>query len=137
MSIEKDLEKTLERSVEKGVEKGIVKAVEKLIDKCLIDEITQSIINVITCNLIKALETGLLMEELIKIISKSQSQQIHSVILKFIESKYGEISDPELLNDINKIQNFDNLDILLKSIQQKQSLESTKQFIKTFASDSK
>jgi hypothetical protein len=134
LSLEKDLEKTLEKSVEKGIEKGIIKAVEKLIDKCVFEAITQSIIDVIASNLIKALETGLIIEELIKIISKSQTQQIQSVILKFIESKYGKINDSELINDIKSIQNFDNLDTLLKNIQQLESIESTKQFIKTFNS---
>lgn len=134
MSMESDMRKSIEKGVEKGVEKGLVKGVEKLIEEGLINEITQDIINVIACNLSKALGSAILIEAILKIVLKSKVQLISSIVLKIIESKYGTIEDDELVNEVNKIKSFDKINVVIENITKLDSIEATKKYIKEFNS---
>lgn len=129
MSIEHDMKE----SIEDGVEDGILKAVEKLLQKGLIEEITQTIMNVVGKNLMSVLQNAILIEGILKIITLTELGRNASVILKVIESKFGELVDNELKKEIKRIESFDKIDIILKNILECDSLEEIKTYVKSIA----
>jgi uncharacterized protein (UPF0371 family) len=124
------IEHELKESIEDGVEDGIVKAVEKLIHKGLIEEITQNIIDVVVLNILRAIETSVVIEKIIKLISSTELQQIQSLILKILKCKFEAIEDNELIDEVNKISNLDKIDIIIKSILEGDSLDAIKDLVK-------
>ncbi|GAA0178280.1 hypothetical protein SH2C18_13570 [Clostridium sediminicola] len=101
-----------------------------MLDEGLVKEVTQDIIDVIICNILKGIESTILIEAILKIVLTEKLKSTPIIVRKAIESKFGTIKDNELVNEINRIKDFDDIDVIVKKVTQLNSLEATKKYIK-------